>query len=204
METMVADVRVLTVDELDLAIDLLRPVLREVPLHQWLLGECGDDPDIERWLVELQLLEHLRAGYVLGGFEGAELIGVLMWSPAEPFQRPPEPEFERRSIELLRPHPQFVQRLAEFKRVCAQGRLPRPDVEIVLAGYSERARGSDLSERLLAPAFAEARRAGSGVWMATAARGIGSSAAQRFGFRQVGEYTIGPVTMHVHRSQPAN
>lgn len=196
------EVRALAFDELDAAIDLLVPVLREVPVIQWLLGDSAGDPALERWLVELQLVEHLRAGYVLGGFEGTELVGVVVWSPAEPFQSPPETEFEARSIELLRAHPEFVNRLAEFKRGCAAGRLPRPDVEIVLAGYSSQARGTDLSERLLAPAFAEARRAGSGVWMATAARSIGASAAQRFGLDQVGEYTIGPVTMFVHRSVP--
>ncbi|WP_245557029.1 hypothetical protein [Jongsikchunia kroppenstedtii] len=201
---MVFEVRALAVDELGLAVDLLLPVLREVPLHRWLLGECADDREVECWLIEIQLVEHLRAGYVLGGFDGAELLGVVVWSPAEPLQSAPDRGFEQRSIELLRRHPEFVQRLAEFKRACAAGRLPHPDVEIVLAGYAERARGTDLSERLLAPAFAEARREGSAVWMATAARSIGASAARRFGFGQVGEYKVGPVTMHVHRSDPAS
>jgi len=190
-------VRVLTVDDLDLAIDLLVPAMREAALNEWLLGEWSDDSEVQRWLIELKLLESLRAGYVLGGFDRADLVGVLMWTPPEPFKPVPEPRFQRRSLELLKTRPQLVQRLAEFQRIDAENRRQRPPVAVALVGRAPRARGTDMMAKLLAPVFDAARAARSGVWFATASPDFGASWGRRFGFEPDGEYVIGPVTMHV-------
>lgn len=195
-----AEVRPLAFDEGEIAIDLMLPIAREIPFHQWLLGEAAGDIEVERWLIELQLIEHLRQGYVLGGFDGDELVGILMWSPAEPYVASPEPEFQERSIELLQHHPGIVERLSEFRSSSTAGRLAPPNIEIVLAGYTPRMRGTDLAAALVAPAFEAAREAGSCVWMGTAAESFGASAMRRFGGEKVGEYMVGPVTMHVYRT----
>jgi len=193
-----SEVRVLRFDELADAVDVLAPVLREAPLNEWMLGECADDVEIRRWLIELQLIESLRAGYVLGGFDNGELVGVLVWSPPEPYEPRPEPEFQRRSIELLEHRPGLRQRLAEFHRATMENPPPRPNVTMLLAGLAPRARSTDLMAKLLTPVLEAATGAGACVWFATAALEIGASSIARFSFEAVGEYAVGPVTMHAY------
>lgn len=193
-----SDVRVLSYDELDSVVDLLVPVLREAPLNEWLLGEYSGDPVIQRWLVELQLIERLRAGHVLGGFDGRELVGVLVWSHSQPVQLAPEPEFLVRSATLLQPRPELVRRLAEFQDATVDNPPPPPNVTVMLAGLARHVRGRDLMGKLLEPVFVAAEAAGAGVWFATAAPEIGASSMARFGFEPAGEYAVGPVTMHAY------
>ncbi|WP_018180331.1 hypothetical protein [Jongsikchunia kroppenstedtii] len=193
-----SEVRVLSVGELADAVDVLAPVLREAPLNEWLLGECADDVEVQRWLIELQLIESLRAGYVLGGFDRGELVGVLAWSPPDPYAPRSEPEFQRRSIELLEHRPGLRQRLAEFHRAAMDNPPPQRSATMLLAGLAPRARATDVMAKLMAPVLDAATGAGACVWFATAALEIGASSIARFGFEAVGEYTVGPVTMHAY------
>lgn len=189
------EVRTLLAEELDRAVDVLVPALRDAPVNEWMLGEWAQDEQMQRWLAAVQLIEPLRAGYVLGGFHESELLGVLAWSPPEPYEPAPEPEFLRHSIELLQERPQLRERLAEFQQASAANRYPGPHVALTLAGFARSARGTDLMGELLAPVFDVADATGVGVWMATATRSVGASGIGRFGGSEIGEFRIGPSTM---------
>lgn len=194
----VAGSRHLTVDDKEVALDLLESGLQEVPVYRWLLGEDAP-PDAYRWLGELLFEENIHGLY--GVFESDELIALAAVTDPESPPAAGSEQLKERTRHYVRSLDGFVDRYREFRQACADATVPDAiDILLVLVHPDHRRRG--VNDQFAGPALEEARRRGVPVTTSTSYPYM-SAYYLKYNAPVHAEYTLtdGP-TVWVHRWDP--
>jgi len=194
--------RSLTVDEADLAIDFVTPIVHEVPIFKWMLGVRAGDPDMVRLIAELLVAVALPRERVVGAFSGDELVGLVVWAPPNRgVEDMPEP-YRQRAIDALRADLAMAARMQQHQAAMAQHQPQGPYVEVLLAAIIPDRRGGDIVTKMVEPAFRSAAAHNAGVTATTASLELGAVLMRKYGAVQTEEFNIGPVGLHVYVVAP--
>lgn len=194
--------RPLSVDESELAVDFVTPIVQEVPIFTWMLGSRGANPGMIRMMAQLLIAVALPRGRVCGAFSDGELVGVLVWAPAD---RGPEglPETTRdQLIETLRHDRDLAARMQQHQNAMAAHQPSGRYVEVLLAAIVPDQRGGDIVAKMVEPVFESAAEHNAGVTATTASLQLGAVLMRKYGAVQTDEFDVGPVTLHVYVVEP--
>lgn len=194
--------RSMTVEEADLVIDFITPIVHEVPIFQWMLGIRQSDPDMVRLIAELLIAVALPRARVVGAFSDDELVGLVVWAPPNRGVEDMLEPYRQHAIEALQADPAMAARIHQHQVAMAEHQPKGPHAEVLLAAIIPDRRGGDIVAKMVEPAFRSAKEHNAGVTATTASLELGAVLMRKYGAVRTEEFSVGPVGLNVYVVAP--
>ena len=197
------EIRPVTADELDSAIDLATRSIAEIPLYQWLLGPHRDDVEVCHWMAGFFISPHAPLGRVEGAvtLEG-EVLGLVVWTAPDNPSPPLTPAVATETADVLPSRPDITARLQELSATIQQHDGFDDCVDLPLVVVHPSIRGSGVPGLLALRAQQAAVDGGHGIALTTSDLALGNAHERTYGAVLEQTYSVGSATIYRYRISP--